>query len=227
MRNLLKLPMFVGAFAAILGVQLALAKVEAANAKITPKPFPRAATYTAHLVTTNKSRLCPSCTFDGKHYYNSDDKKLYGHVQWFYGATNDTSKKTFVNFADIFMGNKQKMFLIQDGGQRDGEEDSKASCTLIDSYTNPIFNNSWSEGARYIGTAYFKNELCKKFDNVYPFFIQGEVYPGFYYESIFSGLPKGFVNEVETFWYDSDFDVQVPDDKFFTGVEAMSCASPP
>ena len=84
------------------------------------------------------------------------------------------------------MGNKQKMFLIQDGGQRDGEEDSKASCTLIDSYTNPIFNNSWSEGARYIGTAYFKNELCKKFDNVYPFFIQGEVYAGFYYESIFA-----------------------------------------
>ena len=54
-------------------------------------------------------------------------------------------EETFVNFADIFMGNKQKMFLIQDGGQKDGEEDSKASCTLIDSYTNPIFNNSWSK----------------------------------------------------------------------------------
>ena len=43
---------------------------------------------------------------------------------------------------------------------------------------------------------FFKNELCRKFDNVYPYFIQGEVYPGSYYESIFSGLPKGFVNEV-------------------------------
>ena len=76
----------------------------------TPNPFPTAATYTAHLVTTSRSRLCPQCTFSGKHYYNADPNKQYGHVQWFYGATNDTTKSTYINFDDIFMGKKQKMF---------------------------------------------------------------------------------------------------------------------
>ena len=109
------------------------------------------------------------------------------------------------------MGKKQKMFLVQDGGEKG--DDSKATCTLITPYKNPIFNNSWSEEAIYVGTVFFKNELCRKFDNVYPYFIQGEVYPGSYYESIFSGLPKGFVNEVETFWYDIDFDINIL--KFF------------
>ena len=66
----------------------------------------------------------------------------------------------------------------------------------------------------------------RKFDNVYPYFIQGEVYPGSYYESIFSGLPKGFVNEVETFWYDIDFDINIPNDEFFVGVESMDCQAP-
>ncbi len=158
----------------------------------TPNPFPTAATYTAHLITTSRSRLCPQCTFSGKHYYNADPNKQYGHVQWFYGATNDTTKSTYINFGDIFMGKKQKMFLVQDGGGKG--DDSKATCTLITPYKNPIFNNSWSEEAKYVGNVFFKNELCKKFANVYPYFIQGEVYPGFYYESIFTGLPKGFVN---------------------------------
>ena len=202
--------------------------------KITPRPFPTAATYTAHLITTNKSRLCPDCTFDGKHYYNADKNKQYGHVQWFYGPTNDTSKSSYVNFADIFLGNKQQMYLIQDDGIRNNNnnnnnnniDDSKASCTLIAPYKNPIFNNSWSEEAIYVGTVFFKNELCRKFDNVYPYFIQGEVYPGSYYESIFSGLPKGFVNEVETFWYDIDFDINIPNDEFFVGVESMDCQAP-
>ena len=94
------------------------------------------------------------------------------------------------NFADIPMGNKQKMFLIQDGGQKDGEEDSKASCTLIDSYTNPIFNNSWSKGSRYVGTAYFKNELCKKFDNVYPFFIKEKCIQVFIMNRYLAGCQK-------------------------------------
>ena len=225
MRALLKLHLFVGAFAAILGVQLALAsKVEAAISR-------RSLFQEQQLIRHIWSRLINRDCVHLVHLMGSTITMLMIRncmvtCNGSMGLRTIRRKKTFVNFADIFMGNKQKMFLIQDGGQKDGEEDSKASCTLIDSYTNPIFNNSWSKGSRYVGTAYFKNELCKKFDNVYPFFIQGEVYPGFYYESIFSGLPKGFVNEVETFWYDSDFDVQVPDDKFFTGVEAMSCASP-
>ena len=54
--------------------------VAASGASPEPAPFPVAASYTAHLRTTNQSKLCPSCTFDGRHHYDSDEKKLFGHV---------------------------------------------------------------------------------------------------------------------------------------------------
>lgn len=108
-----------------------------------PSPFPAAASYMAHLRTTNRSKLCASCTFDGRHAFDSD--RLYGHVAWFYGP-NAAPRSEYVNFVDIFLGTAKVMFLLQDKGG------GVASCTKIAPYPAPIFNASWASGARYLGT---------------------------------------------------------------------------
>ena len=61
---------------------LALLALSALTADPAPRAFPPAASYTAHLVTTAKSRLCSECTFDGRHHFNSDSAKAFGHVAW-------------------------------------------------------------------------------------------------------------------------------------------------
>ena len=47
-----------------------------------------------------------------------------------------------------------------------------------------------------------------------------------YYEDVFTGLPAGFVNEVEEFWYDvGTFSTAPPADALFTEVAALNCSS--
>jgi hypothetical protein len=189
-------------------------------ASMQPSPFPKAAAYTAHLRTTNLSKLCASCTFDGRHAYDSDPSKLYGHVAWLYGPTSKP-KSAYINFFDIFLGVEQKMFLIQDDG---GEN---ASCTLVAPYPAPIFNSSWAMGAKYRGVGWFHERLTHRWEGVYPFFIQGEVYPSVYHEDFFTRLPVGFVNEVEEFWYDAaEFVVGSPDSDMFLAVHSLNCSTP-
>ena len=60
---------------------------------------------------------------------------------------------------------------------------------------------------------------------MYPFFIQGEIRVSDYFEDVFTGLPAGFVNEVEEFWYDvSTFSTATPDDQLFTQVATLNCS---
>jgi hypothetical protein len=141
---------------------------------VRPSPFPHAASYVAHLRTTAKSKLCARCTFDGRHHYNSDPSKLYGHVAWYYGPTNRSTP--FVNFLDVFLGARQQMFLVS------GSAAGEASCTKVAPYPPPIFNKSWANGATYQGAHWFHERLCHHWSGVYPFFIQGEVYASEYYQ---------------------------------------------
>ena len=192
---------------------------------LTPRPFPAAATYTAHLVTTEKSQLCSRCTFDGLHHYNSDPSKAFGHVAWFYGPTNNASDR--VSFLDIFLGAKQQMFLVQDTGPTPRPGEHSAECMKVAPYPAPIFNHTWAADAQYMGTAYYQHRMCHAWSGVYPFFIQGEIYPSVYYEDVFTGLPVGFTNEVEQFWYDTNFAAAVPADELFTNVASLNCSSAP
>ena len=205
------------------------ARAEVAPARL-PNPFPAAATYTAHLRTTSRSKLCATCTFDGEHHYNSDPSRLYGHVAWYYGPSNRTA--AFINFLDVFLGAKQQMFLVSEQppakGQAEVRAPAEAQCTLIEPYPAPIFNHSWAAGAAYVGTRWFHQRLCREWTGVYPYFIQGEVRVSRYFEDVFTGLPAGFINEVEEFWYDvTTFSTATPADSLFTEVAALNCSSPP
>ena len=191
-----------------------------------PRDFPLAASYTAHLVTNARSALCANCTFDGTHHINADPAKQYGLVQWVYGATNDTARRSYVNFATVFLGAKQQMLMVQQGGKGSTAASSAASCTLIAPYPAPIFNASWSAGAAFVGVEWFQQRLCRHWTGVYPFFIQGEVYASDYFEDLVTGQPVGFVNEVETFWYGADFRAEAVPDTLFEGVASMGCAAP-
>ena len=66
-----------------------------------------------------------------------------------------------------------------------------------------IYNETWSADARYVGLEWFHGKFCRKFENTYPFFVQGELYESVYYEEVSSGLPAGYVNPVaETLFWD-------------------------
>ena len=92
-------------------------------------------------------------------------------------------------------------------------------------YPAPIFNTTWSDSAEYAGIGWFHGRLTRQWSNVYPYFIQGEVYPSIYYEDFFTGLPAGFTNQVEDFWYDAeDFLVKSPEDRYFTAVQDLNCS---
>ena len=121
--------------------RLMLALWLAAACTPSPSPFPPAASYTAHLVTTSKSRLCAECTFDGRHHFDSAPERLYGHVAWLYGATAAPVEK-YVNFLDVFLGARQQMFLVQDN-------DRVPECVKIDPYRPAVSNHSWAAGAKY------------------------------------------------------------------------------
>jgi len=169
--------------------------VIAANHTVKPTPFPTSATWSAHLLTTNRSDLCPECTFDGRHSINSDENMV--HVRWFYGPTNDTFKSTYTNFADIVLGSRQTMYQVpiffQLSFPRDfvltnvyfltifltfallfvqvrGDNSRPASCMKIAHFTMQNFNTSWADAAVYEGDVWFQSRLCRKFTNVCKFF---------------------------------------------------------
>lgn len=189
-----------------------------ASAARAPRPFPTAASYTAHLVTTNASKLCAECTFDGRHHFDADPAKSYGHVAWLYGPTAAPLRR--VNFMDVFLGAREEMILVQDLGH------GAAQCVKVSPYPAPVFNRSWAAGAEYAGVVWFQRRLCHSWTGVYPFFIQGEVRASTYYEDVFSGRPAGFVNAVETFWYDAaDFEVGPVAQEWFLATLELNCSS--
>ena len=189
------------------------------DATIKPNPFPPSATWTAHLLTTNNSELCAACTFKGVHSINTKENKL--HVRWEYGPTNDTTRSTYTNFADIVLGDQQTMYQVR------GDNNAKASCINISPFPMSNFNASWSNDAVYEGDYWFKGRLCRKFTNVYPYVVQAKNVPSTYYEHIFSGLPAGYENELELMWYDpDDFDLTEPKDAVFDNVLLMNCTAP-
>ena len=66
-----------------------------------------------------------------------------------------------------------------------------------------VYNETWSADARYVGLEWFHGKFCRKFENTYPFFVQGELYESVYYEEVSLGLPAGYVNPVaETLFWD-------------------------
>ncbi|KAJ1454418.1 hypothetical protein M885DRAFT_618205 [Pelagophyceae sp. CCMP2097] len=194
---------------------LALPALAVAAASPRPTPFPAAASYDCVLTTTAKSKLCSTCTFVGRHYYNSDPSKAYGHVAWQYGPSG--SNKT-VNFMDIFHGADQAMFLVQDLGS------GKAQCMRVP-HADPVFNATWADNAEYVGVGWFHSRLAHQWDRVFPFFIQGEVEEGSYFEDVFTHLPLGFENTLATLVYGESFQTAVPDDKLFTSIEDVECGA--
>lgn len=189
----------------------------AAHGARKPAPFPPAASYDCTLTTTAKSKLCAECAFAGRHYYNSDRKKEYGSVSWVYGPANATEK---TNFMDVFHGAAKKMFLVQDG------PDGLARCAAVD-FPAPVFNRSWAAGAVYIGTAFFHGRLAHRFDGVFPYFVQGEVESGAYFEDVFTSLPLGFNNSLAELRYGENFSPATPPDAMFTAIDQVACAPPP
>mmetsp|Transcript_37760 Transcript_37760/g.99851 ORF Transcript_37760/g.99851 Transcript_37760/m.99851 type:complete len:222 (+) Transcript_37760:61-726(+) len=208
-------------FLRLLAMLATTAKCVNGREVLMPTAFPPAATYTAHLVTTNASKLCSLCTFDGRHYYNSNPDKLYGHVAWVYGPSDKS--EPYVNFIDIFLGHRREMYLITDEGG------GSAHCNRIAPYLADIFNASWANGASYLGVQWFHGRLCHVWDGVYPYFIQGEVAASTYFEDAFTRLPAGYVNMFESFWYDADTFVirPEPDDEMFTSVLNLNCSAAP
>ena len=49
---------------------------------------------------------------------------------------------------------------------------------------------------------------------------------GEYYEDVFTGLPAGFTNKLETFWYGDDFVAETPADELFLNVLNVACKPP-
>jgi hypothetical protein len=187
------------------------------NAEIVPADFPTAASYDCVLFTTNASSLCAECTFFGRHHFSvaSND----GYVQWMYG-TSVADVSTYVNFLDVFRGDENLMYMVQD-------VNSKALCLELP-YEDPLFNLTWSAEAVFEGHQWYDGRLTRKFGNVYPFFIQGEVAVSTYYEDVFTSLPVAFVNVYASLVYKTDtFRVSEPDEAYFTAVETLRCVTPP
>jgi hypothetical protein len=204
---------------ALLAIGFLLTPTPTFGEQIKPTPFPTSATWTATLITTKKSDLCSQCLFHGRHSINT--KKNLVHVRWFYGAKNDTTKRTYTNFADIVLGDRQTMYQVR------GDNNSPATCVKIAPFPMNNFNESWSDGAVYQGDVWFQNRLCRKFTNVYPYVVQAKNIPSTYYENIFTGLPAGYENDMELLWYDqNDFDLKEPNDRIFNNVLLMNCTSP-
>jgi hypothetical protein len=199
-------------------------------AALKPRPFPRRSVYVARLVTNANSKLCANCTFNGKHYFDASPGKLYGFVQWVYGKSAERDVSKLTNFMDVFLGNQQKMVMVTDQSQASvsGSLETKASCMIIP-HTDKVFNETWATNAKYLGDVFWHGRLARKFSGVFPFFIQGEVYEGFYYEDALSPFhPVGYENQVMDLEL-TDFrvvlDVDLTDDMFTSVLQLEACKS--
>ena len=193
---------------------LIIAVANISSSERRPRPFPKSAIYSANLKTNKYSKLCLECTFYGSNHF-FDTKQDRGYVSWWFGKTaNDHDNQDgFSNFKDVFHGDEQKMFLIMDSQSKDGSAD----CTRVDNYKASVFNLTWSDGAKYEGIVWFTPQvLAHKFSNVYPYFIQGEIYPSEYYEAVeYPYQPLGYKNHVSEMWYyNMEMNVTIKPEKF-------------
>ena len=189
-----------------------------------PRLFPKSAIYSATLKTNSFSNLCSDCTFYGSNHF-FDTVADRGYISWWYGKTvnDDVNQKGFTNFKDVMFGDEQKMYLMMDSKLHDGSTD----CLVID-HKQSVFNQSWSEGAKYEGIVWFTPQvLAYKFTNVYPYFVQGEVYPSEYYEAVeYPYQPLGYKNHVSEMWYGSMVMDALIKPEQFEFVKEMGCKPP-
>ena len=203
---------------------LIIARVDTSFSQRRPRPFPRSAIYSATLKTNKYSKLCAECTFHGtNHFFDTEQNR--GYVSWWFGKTaNDEGNQDgFSNFKDVFFGDDQKMFLIMDSKS----QDRSADCAIIE-HQPSVFNQSWSHGAKYEGIVWFTPQvLAHRFTNVYPYFVQGEIYPSEYYEAVeYPYQPLGYKNHVCEMWYGNMIQNATIKAEQFEFVNEMGCKPP-
>ena len=172
-----------------------------------PNSFPAAATYTAHLRTTNQSKLCPLCTFDGEHHYNSDRSREFGHVAWYYGPTSRA--KPFTNFLDVFLGAQQQMFLVHEGSARSMHASRAVPCSDL----QPFVGAGGGLQRRQVVPQAPLPHVYRGVPVLHP---RGDPR---------ERLLRGLFHGVEEFWYEAaTFSTATPGDEFFTNVNTLNCS---
>ena len=69
----------------------------------------------------------------------------------------------------------------------------------------------------------------RKFSGVFPFFVQGEVYEGDYFEeALYPFRPVGYSNKVMDMWFEEDFkaEEEIKDDVFSSVKAVEGCKAP-
>jgi hypothetical protein len=187
----------------------ATANAPATTAAAPAPSFPKVMSYSARLILKANN-----ATFLGRHHM--DATRNLGRVDWniFWDSTSPPQP-----FMLVFFGDQQTVYQVS------GEPgNSTVECSLMQPYTEPVFDWNWAVNASYLGPVWFAGQLCNSWGPVLPFFVQGKQTPSTYYADFFQGLPVALDSSDNTLYYDQ-ISMDTPPSSLFTAIQGLPCSS--